>query len=221
LGLGCGVLAKTLHGMGLAVTAVEIEPAVARAGRKHFGLPESVQLAVEDARTFLANTREHYDVIVLDAFAGESSPWYLLTREGLSAMRARLAPGGRVVTNAVTQANGESEGLKRLEAALLDVFGEALVYIEPRLPNEGEQLVNATLVAGEHLRASDAPYRPTPSHEVAPFVGDMQAATPRPARSGARVDVDDHSSLDAVEAHVRLQWRETVIAALGPEVLSD
>jgi spermidine synthase len=221
LGLGCGVLAKTLAGMGLDVTAAEIEPEVANAARAFFGLPGSVRIAVEDARTFVANTQEKYDLVVLDAYAGETSPWYLLTREGLSAIRERLAPGGRMVVNCVTKANGETEGLKRLEAGLLDVFGEALVFIEPRLPNEAEQLVNATLVAGRELVASDEPYPATPSKFVAPYLGDLRALEPRPARTGGRIDTDDHSSLDSVEASVRLQWRDTVISALGPEVLQD
>jgi len=221
LGLGCGVLAKTMAKMGVEVTAVEIEKEVADASRKFFGLPDSVRIAVEDARTFVANDTKHYDVIVLDAYAGETSPWYLLTREGLTAIRDRLAPGGRMVVNCVTMANGQTEGLKRLEAGLLDVFGEALVFIEPRLPHEQQMLVNATLVAGKNLVASDKPYPGKPSRMVAPFLGDLRALEPLPARRGGHIDTDDHSSLDYVEGNVRLRWRDTVIAVLGPDILQD
>ncbi len=221
LGLGCGVLAKTLHGMGLDVTVAEIEPEVADAARKYFALPAAVHIVVEDGRTFVARDTAHYDIVVLDAFAGENSPWYLLTREGLSAIKARLSPGGRMVVNAITRADGNSEGLKRLEAGLLDVFGEALVYIEPRLPNENDLLVNATLVAGKQLKATDLPYPATPNRRVAPYLGDMRAIPARPARQGGHIDTDDHSSLDSVEAGLRLRWRDGVIASLGPEVLQD
>jgi spermidine synthase len=221
LGLGCGVLAKTMHGMGLDVTAVEIEPEVAEASRKFFLLPDDVQIAVEDARTFLAHDSAHYDVVVLDAFAGEASPWYLLTREGLQAIKARLAPGGRMVVNTVTRADGESEGLKRLESSLLEVFGEGLVFIEPALPTEADKLVNVTVAAGANLTLHDVPYPAKPSRGVAPFIGDLRALEPNPLRAGARIDVDEHSSLDRVEAKARLRWRKGIIEALGPEVLQD
>jgi spermidine synthase len=221
LGLGCGVLAKMLHGMGKEVTVVEIEPEVYRAARKFFGLPEAVRVKLADGRTFLALDENRYDVVVLDAFAGENAPWYLATREGLTAVRERLAPGGRLVINTITYADGTGEGLKRLEAALLDVFGEARVFLEPRFPNEGRQLVNGALVAGKGLVPTSEPYPGTPSKRVAPFLGDMLASEYRPARRGARVDTDDASSLDVIDANVRLGLRTAVIADYGIELLQD
>jgi predicted membrane-bound spermidine synthase len=221
LGLGCGVLAKALHARGLDVTAVEIEPAIADVARRHFGLPGGVRVVLEDARAFLATDHNRYDLVILDAYAGESSPWYVLTEEGLQAAKARLAPGGRVLLNSVTRADGSSEGLRRLESTLLRVFGEALVYLEPRLPTESQDLVNATLIAGTKLVATDEPYPATPSEHVAPFLGDMEAIPPRPARRGARIDHDDHSSLELAEASVRMRWREKVVAVLSPRVLED
>jgi spermidine synthase len=221
IGLGCGVLAKTLHELGMHVTAVEIDPVVAATARRDFFLPPQVEVIIEDGRTFLNRARGSYDVVVLDVFAGESSPWYLLTREALTAIRAHLAEGGRLVLNSVTQANGESEGLKRLEASLLEVFGEALVFVEPRLPNEGEMLVNATLVAGKRLVPNDAPYLGKLSRHVAPFVGDFNGTPHRPARAGAVVDTDDFSSLDRAESRARMRWREHVIRTFGADVLQD
>jgi SAM-dependent methyltransferase len=219
LGLGCGVLAKRLNGMGVRVTVAELEPDVVRMAREHFALPDEVEVAVEDARAYLHSTAERFDLVILDAFAGESAPWYLLTREALQSVRAHLTPGGRLVVNTVTVAEGRSEGLRRLEAASMEVFGEAVVFLEPRLPFEDESLVNATLVAGAELRATDEPYPPTLSSHVAPFIGDMHALGPRPARAGAVVDVDDHSDLDWVDVELRSRWRREVIESLTPGVL--
>jgi spermidine synthase len=221
LGLGCGVLAKNLSEMGMHVTAVELDPVVADFAQRYFALPRRVEVILEDARTFLGKARGSYDVVVLDVFAGESSPWYLLTREALEAVRARLAPGGRLVLNSVTQANGESEGLKRLEASLLAVFGEARVFIEPRLPSEGETLVNATLVAGKGLVENEKRYPGRVSRQMAPYVGDFNGTPKRPARKGATIDTDDFSSLDLAEAKARMHWREDVLRSFGPDVLQD
>jgi spermidine synthase len=221
LGLGCGVLAKRLDGLGMEVTAVEIEPQVVAAARKHFGLPAAVRVVIADGRAWLASERARYDVIILDAFVGESSPWYLLTREALQSIAARLAPGGRLIVNSITRDQGATAGLVRLEAALLDVFEQAVVFIEPRLPMEADDLINATLIAGSDLQPTAEPYPVELNRHVAPFVGDMSAIPPRPARRGGTVDSDDHSNLEGVDAALRLRWREKVISELNPGVLQD
>ena len=221
IGLGSGALARTLRGMQLEVTAIEIEPRIVELARAHFGLPAAVHTVVADARTFMAHDDAHYDLVFLDAFAGESTPWYLLTREGLLAAKARLAPGGLLVINVVAQADGQNPGLPRVEAALLDTFDEALVFVEPRLSIEAAELVNATLVAGSRLKAQKAPYPATPSASVAPFLGDLAATSLRPARRGGVIDVDDHSALDTADADLRRRWRAKVIASLGAAILED
>ena len=219
LGLGCGVLARTLHGFGLQVTVAEIEPQIVRVAREYFGLPDAVRVITEDARTLLARDEHTYDLVILDAFAGETAPWYLQTREGLQAVRARLAPGGRLVVNAVTLGSADTEGLRRLEAGLLETFGEAVVFLEPRLPMESEDLINATLVAGNDLRPSQAPYPGRMNHIAEAAVGDIAAVGAVPARAGARIDTDDHSDLEIVDASLRLRWRQRVMKALNPAML--
>jgi predicted membrane-bound spermidine synthase len=221
LGLGSGALARTLHGLGLEVTAVEIEPRVVDLAREHFGLPAGVRTVVADARTFLRSSRDRYDLVFLDAFAGESTPWYLLTREALSDAKARLTPSGVLLVNVAAQASGDNPGLLRLEAVLLAVFREARVFVEPRLVIEAEELINATLVASTRLAASAEPYPGTPASFVAPYLGDLAATPLRPARPGAEVDVDDHGAIDSIDADVRQRMRAQVIAAFGPAILAD
>lgn len=56
------------------------------------------------------------------------------------------------------------------------------MFVQPRLPNEDELLVNATLVAGTDLRASEKPCPARPARSkrrVAPFIGDLRALPPR------------------------------------------
>ena len=67
-------------------------------------------------RSYLNRDGETYDLIFLDVFAGENVPWYLVTREALQAVQRHLNPGGRLLVNWVTRQNGESDGLRRLEA---------------------------------------------------------------------------------------------------------
>jgi hypothetical protein len=86
---------------------------------------------------------------------------------------------------------------------------------------EAEDMVNATLVAGSKLRANDEPFPYELPSRVAAHVGDMNGLGFRPARSGAVIDTDDHSSLEMVDANLRLRWRENLREALPPALLID
>jgi len=84
-----------------AVDGVELDPAVTRVGRRYFGLDDNPRLTVHtaDARPFLRETRERYDLIVVDAYHQPYVPFYLATREFFALVRKRLAPGGIVALN--------------------------------------------------------------------------------------------------------------------------
>ena len=103
LGLGTGITAGASldHSVGRVVVA-ELLGEVVHAARSHFspqtnGLFTDVRakVVVEDGRSYLAGTREHFDVIVGDLF----TPWHagtaaLYTAEHFYTVRSRLKPGG-------------------------------------------------------------------------------------------------------------------------------
>lgn len=220
LGLGSGVLAKELAARGIEVTVAEIEPRIESASRRWFGLPPAVRLIHEDARSQLNREGETYDLIFLDVFAGETVPWYLVTREALQAVQRRLAPGGRLLVNWVTRPGGESGGLRRLEAGMAGAFGEAKVFVDP---GETGSLVNAILVAGRGLTMQAGRFPGRVVGAIEPKLAVMETGM-RPARAappGTRIGVDDFSDLDDAEADLRLEWRKLVLANLGPDVLAD
>src|SRR5690606_38974588 len=100
LGLGAGVVPKRLASRGVAVTAVEIDPASFAIARRFFGLDESNVKAVQaDARTYLRGCEGSYDAIVVDLFHGDGTPDYLVTRNFFSDLRRCLSPRGVVVFN--------------------------------------------------------------------------------------------------------------------------
>jgi spermidine synthase len=103
LGLGAGVTAgeATRHPVQRIVVC-ELVPDVITAARKHFaqetgGLfadPRASILA-EDGRSYLAATRDRFDVVISDLFV----PWHagtgsLYSREHFETVRRRLTPGG-------------------------------------------------------------------------------------------------------------------------------
>jgi hypothetical protein len=106
IGMGSGLTSHVLLASDAMerVTTVEIEsaivdlaPAFAPRNSRVFGDPRS-RIVIEDARTFLASSGEHYDVIV----AQPSNPWVsgtsaLYSREFYGLAAGSLAPGGLLV----------------------------------------------------------------------------------------------------------------------------
>lgn len=83
------------------VTTVELDPAVAEVSRKYFGIKDepNFHLVTRDGRMFLTNSKDRYDVIVLDAYRGPFAPFHMLTKEFYEIVKAHLADGGVVAQN--------------------------------------------------------------------------------------------------------------------------
>jgi spermidine synthase len=123
-GLGVGFsLAEALTLDPVAVTVVEIEPAVVRWNREHLGTAAAlddprVTVAGTDLAVFLTTGVDPYDAICLDV---DNGPEWTVTVDnaalygdpGLSAVDRRLAPGG---TLAVWSANRAPDFERRLRA---------------------------------------------------------------------------------------------------------
>jgi hypothetical protein len=100
IGLGAGEIA-CYRKEGQAWTFFEIDPAVAEiaAGGKWFRfLPEcapGARIVIGDGRLTLAREpAAQFDLLVLDAFASDSIPTHLVTREAFQLYLDKLAPGG-------------------------------------------------------------------------------------------------------------------------------
>ena len=82
------------------VDAVELDGELSRIGRRYFHLGgPRLHLYTADARPWLQASHAHYDAIFLDAYRQPYIPFYLLTREFFSVVRAHLNPGGVIIVN--------------------------------------------------------------------------------------------------------------------------
>jgi spermidine synthase len=216
--MGSGALARQLYARSVQPTVLEIEPKIVEAARRWFGLPEPVEVVVGDGRAGLRRIKETYDLVFLDAFAGESVPWHIVTREGLGQLKEKLAPGGRLVVNTVTTPSG-SPGLARLEAVLLDVFDETDVYVETA-GHGPDSLVNATLVAGKNLQWQEVAFPGSINPVYWNKIGAMRAGK-RAAQAGAKVASDDWSDLDYADSGLRSRWRDMVVSSMHAGLLAD
>ncbi|KPK28216.1 MAG: hypothetical protein AMJ61_03195 [Desulfobacterales bacterium SG8_35_2] len=222
LGLGAGILAKQLVNRGVQVTAVELEPRIGEVARQYFNLPDSVRLFYEDARTYLNRTQERFDVVFLDVFAAENTPWYMMTTEAIERIKKVLHPDGILVINTIAWVEGISPDVVRLESALLQVFDDARVFVSTQGEGgaAGLEVTNAILVAGASLSPADLPF----PGRVLPHIKyklDAIAKTMRPAAAVVAPPTDDFNDLDYAGAEIRIALRKILIADMGAEVLGD
>src|ERR1017187_1555973 len=135
IGMGVGIVPMEFARRGARVDVVEINPAIVPVAVRFFDLePDKLQITIDDGRHFLNRCRKQYDVVVLDAFLGDSSPSHLMTREAFAGMRRVLRPDGTLVINAFCEMeSGRDFFAASLSKTLKSVFAGV------RLHNDGGQ----------------------------------------------------------------------------------
>jgi spermidine synthase len=103
IGLGGGIVTRVMahHYPNTTFDNVELDQVVVDAARRHFGFQTGPRqrVFVRDGRIFLRQSRDRYDIIILDAFRGGYIPFHLKTQEFLQMARDHLTPTGIVVGN--------------------------------------------------------------------------------------------------------------------------
>ena len=129
IGLGAGALAAYAR-PGDHWVFYEISPAVVQAAREEFSflrqMPGTHEVVLGDGR--LALDREsprQFDVIAMDAFAGDSIPSHLITREAMAIYLKHLKPGGVIVFQATNRFVDPMPVIRRLA----DTFGMQAVLV--------------------------------------------------------------------------------------------
>src|SRR5208337_1453056 len=82
----------------------EINPLVLGLARTQFtylkDTPAAVEVSLGDGRLNLESERsQQFDILIMDAFSGDSVPVHLITREALATYFRHLKPGGILAIN--------------------------------------------------------------------------------------------------------------------------
>jgi spermidine synthase len=103
IGFGGGRTAWYLHRFlpQVPVTSVELDPAIVELSHKYFGIKDepNFQVVNRDGRIFLNNSKDRYDIILIDAYRGPFVPFHLLTKEFYQIVKDHLSDGGVVAQN--------------------------------------------------------------------------------------------------------------------------
>lgn len=217
LGLGAGVLPRSLAKRGIAVDVVEINPDMVAAVLQHVEAEPGWTVQIGDARTFTRSCRQRYDVIVIDLFHGDGTPDYLLSADFFADVRRCLAPDGTAVMNAFA-AERESANYRHLLATVRSAFTMVADFHRPA-GADGPNL-NAYIVAATgprkpmQLALTDVP------QDLLPHLVDTLRSLSRVTDAGDAAPVfDEFNIFSILNAADQMMYRRILVQQLPAEML--
>ena len=207
IGLGVGIVPMKFAEEGARVDVVEINPAVVPFAKRFFNLdPARFKLVIDDGRHFVNRSVQRYDVIILDAFLGDSSPSHLMSREAFAAMRRILKPGGVLVINTL----GETERGTDFMAASTDKTLRA-VFHSVRI--HGAYRDNVFFVASDQpeMEMQSAPDFSELPKTCRQQVQEAYASTLTTDPAHGRVLTDDYNPVEYYDAANREEIRRNLV----------
>ncbi len=153
IGLGTGTLAAYARD-GDTIRFYEINPLVVEYAEEHFGFLRDartrgvrVEVVVGDARAELqreldSGDRQNFDLLVMDAFSGDSVPMHLLTREAMTLYWQHVKHDALVAV----QVTNRHVNLTPVVRTLAAVDGKRAVRIGlvPRSPDDPDAILGAS-----------------------------------------------------------------------------
>lgn len=121
----------------IEVDVVEIDPRLPAIASSFFGLPVDPRLTliIEDARVFLAQTPDRYDMIMIDVFSQDIGiPAHLMTQEFYKLVRDHLTEQGTVIMNVAANIDPDppSLGLAALKTFQLVFPSSEFIALNPQ-----------------------------------------------------------------------------------------
>ena len=140
LGLGVGEYFYYFPPTDLQVDVVDINPATFEATEvaievlQQYNDPRAVltdyQPHTEDARAFLRDSNDQYDLIFTDLLSNVVFPDYVFTQEAFSLVLEHLTDDGTFILSVVGKTNGEDRVVNAVIATLQSVFPHVYIFSE-------------------------------------------------------------------------------------------
>jgi len=196
IGLAGGTIARQYSEVygPLPIDGVEIDPQILAVARQYLDMNLSnLHVFIQDGRYFINQTRNDYDVIIVDAYRPPYIPFHLATTEFFLEARRRLTPEGVLAVNVARTAT---------DYALVDIVASTLKEVFPAVfIVDAAESYNSMVVAAQGPVTRDdfevqAARLSTPAlRDVAQRVSEHLREFPAPITPPLR---DDHAPIEQV-----------------------
>lgn len=199
LGLAGGTIARQLHhfyGEKVNLTGVELDPAVLSIAKQYFSLDNlPLKMYNQDARLFLRQTTEQYDIIIVDVYHNEFEiPWNMTTKEFWGLVAQKLTPNGLAAMNVATSTKNQIL-LQALTNTQLEIFKN--VYITS--VHGPDQAVGNYIITMANTPADFSSLTST-NTELQSLIGRAKNTTQAAKKPGVRILTDDRAPVDLLTA---------------------
>jgi hypothetical protein len=200
------------------VTGVDLDPKVHEVATQVFGVNAGQStLVTADARVYLAETEQQYDLIIVDLFSGEFIPPHCISLEFFKLVAERLAPNGGVFVN--TNMND-----LHYELGPANEPFRAVRHLQATLRAAGF----AGLLENSFFHSLFAFREPLPAAQLRRQLLEVMADTAYPAALRAGAGLAAYTTSDVPEQHDQYrpytdQWTPTFLIELksnAPELFS-
>ena len=220
VGSAGGALPMYLAQRGAQVDIIEINPAMFPIAQSYFDFNPSLMrtIIIEDGRAAIRKLSTFYDMIILNAFIGDSFPSHLVTEEALGAMARRLKKDGVVITNLIGNLATESgqRSYAALHATYHSVFGFNRFFSTPSIRNSPANIFVLST-------RENPPKSPTPGiiPHVTVLKGDLEALsfTMLPPRRQSVSLTDNFNPIEHLDAPTRQELRRNFLKSFHDPLL--
>ncbi len=222
IGLGSGMIPKTFAGYyNIKTDVVEINKDVIDAASRYFAFdPSKHKIHILDGRYFLRSGSALYDIIVLDAFAGDTPPSHLISLEAFQSARKRLSDDGVLLMNFVgSNQRSDSAVLSSVYKTLKAVFPSVDVYASGRYASPAPIVTNFIFTASNKEKAlfQESAYPPV----YPALYDDVNGIFYRkvPFEKGPFLFTDDYNPIDFQDLKTREAFRYITILTADRDIV--
>lgn len=132
LGFGAGSVATILRkywNLKCLITGVELDKAVIELQNEYFDPKryEPLNLIHDDALKFVMNTKDQYDIIIMDVSIENNTPYKFMQKQFIGALSKILSPQGIIFYNKAIESSKHLNEAVKLHVLCNKILGETIV----------------------------------------------------------------------------------------------
>jgi spermidine synthase len=207
VGVGAGMIPRWYEARGIATDVVDIDPEIVDMARRQFGFAPAGRVYIDDARHVLNSTETTYDYVIIDVFAGDTSPGHVLTLEALRSAARVLSPRGVLALNLIGPTGRRGVVPASIVRTLRQVFDTVEVHPLFRPPDSSGSLEIVAYRGPPRTYVRDGVDRDPVYPAAAPAVAGMWETYEFPTDTPSMVLTDDHEPTDVIDLEFKEELR--------------